>query len=313
MSVATQDNKRKEGSPALTKKFVYFFGNGKAEGARDQRTLLGGKGANLAEMTNLNIPVPPGFTISTVACKEFYALGTKWPGGLLEEIQENMKKLEAATGKGFGSKDNPLLVSVRSGAAVSLPGMMDTILNLGLSDETVKALIRRSGNERFAYDAYRRFIQMFSNVVLELEHHNFEHILQDMKKKRKVTQDTDLKASDLKELVAQYKAYVKKANKKDFPQDPAEQLKLACNAVFRSWNNDRAITYRNLSKIPHDLGTAVNVQSMVFGNMATPRAPAWLSRATRALASTNSSGSSSSTRRARTSWPVSARPSPSAS
>jgi len=159
------------------------------------------------------------------------------------------------------------LVSVRSGAAVSLPGMMDTILNLGLSDETVKALIKKSGNERFSYDAYRRFIQMFSNVVLELEHHNFEHILQDMKKKRKVTQDTDLTASDLQTLVSQYKAYVKKATKKEFPQNPAEQLRLACNAVFRSWNNDRAITYRNLSKIPHDLGTAVNVQSMVFGNM----------------------------------------------
>ncbi len=250
-----------------TKKYVYFFGSGKAEGTKDQRLLLGGKGANLAEMTNLSIPVPPGFTISTVACKEFYANGEKWPSGLMEQIQENLKKLEAATGKGFGSKDNPLLVSVRSGASVSLPGMMDTILNLGMSDETVKGLIKKSGNERFAWDAYRRFIQMFSNVVLELGHHNFEHILQDMKKKRKVTQDTDLKASDLQELVAQYKAYVKKTTKKDFPQNAADQLKLACDAVFRSWNNDRAITYRNLSKIPHDLGTGVNVQSMVFGNM----------------------------------------------
>ena len=267
MNVATEDKTKREGSPTLTKKYVYFFGNAKAEGTRDQRTLLGGKGANLAEMTNLGIPVPAGFTISTVACKEFYALGSKWPNGLLEEIQENMKRLESATGKKFGAKDNPLLVSVRSGAAVSLPGMMDTILNLGLSDETVTGLIKKSGNERFAYDAYRRFIQMFSNVVLELGHHNFEHILQGMKKQRKVTQDTDLNASDLRELVAQYKAYVKKVTKKEFPQNPADQLRLACNAVFRSWNNDRAITYRNLSKIPHDLGTAVNVQSMVFGNM----------------------------------------------
>jgi len=267
MSVMAEDRTRKEGNPALAKKYVYFFGDGKAEGTKDQRSLLGGKGANLAEMTNLGVPVPPGFTISTVACKEFYALGTKWPHGLLEEIQENMKKLEGATEKKFGSRQNPLLVSVRSGAAVSLPGMMDTILNLGLSDETVKGLIEKSGNERFAYDAYRRFIQMFSNVVLELEHHGFEHILQAKKKKLKVTQDTELNAAALKDLVTEYKAHVKKSTKKDFPQNPAEQLKLACNAVFRSWNNDRAITYRNLSKIPHDLGTAVNVQSMVFGNM----------------------------------------------
>ncbi|HLD50298.1 MAG TPA: pyruvate, phosphate dikinase, partial [bacterium] len=249
------------------KKYVYFFGSGKAEGARDQKTLLGGKGANLAEMTNLGIPVPPGFTISTVACKEFYALGEKWPSGLLEEIQENMKRLESATGKEFGSKENPLLVSVRSGASVSMPGMMDTILNLGLNEETVKGLIRKSGNERFAYDAYRRFIQMFGNVVLELEHHGFEHILKGKKKKLKVTQDTELDANALKELVREYKAFVKKSTKHDFPEDPRLQLKLACNAVFKSWNNQRAITYRNLSKIPHDLGTAVNVQSMVFGNM----------------------------------------------
>ncbi|HTL70059.1 MAG TPA: pyruvate, phosphate dikinase, partial [Candidatus Eisenbacteria bacterium] len=249
------------------KKYVYFFGNGKAEGTRDQRSLLGGKGANLAEMTNLGIPVPPGFTISTVACKEFYANGEKWPDGLADQIAENLSKLEQATGKKFGSKDNPLLVSVRSGAAVSLPGMMDTILNLGLNDETARGLAEKSGNERFAYDAYRRFIQMFSNVVLELDHHNFEHILKAKKAKLKVTQDTDLKAASLKELVKEYKDYVKKTTKKSFPENPHEQLKLACNAVFASWNNDRAITYRNLSKIPHDLGTGVNVQTMVFGNM----------------------------------------------
>jgi pyruvate,orthophosphate dikinase len=257
------------GSPNLTQKYVYFFGGGHAEGSRDLRSLLGGKGANLAEMTNLGIPVPPGFTISTVACKEFYSMGSKWPGGLLEEIQENMKKLEAATGKRFGSRQNPLLVSVRSGAAVSLPGMMDTILNLGLSDETVKGLIEKSGNARFAYDAYRRFIQMFSNVVLELDHHGFEHLLAAAKKKKKVALDTDLDEMDLQRLVAEYKAYVRRSTKKEFPQNPTEQLRLACNAVFRSWNNERAITYRNLSKIPHGLGTGVNVQSMVFGNMGS--------------------------------------------
>ena len=249
------------------KKYVYFFGSGKAEGTKDQRTLLGGKGANLAEMTNLGIPVPPGFTISTVACKEFYMLNKKWPAGLEDEIQKNLKLLEEATGKKFGSKEDPLLVSVRSGASVSLPGMMDTILNLGLSDETVKGLIKKSGNERFAYDAYRRFIQMFGNVVLEMEHHGFEHILAAKKKKLKVTEDTQLDAKALKELVAEYKEYVKKSTKKAFPENSMDQLRLACNAVFASWNNQRAITYRNLSKIPHDLGTGVNVQTMVFGNM----------------------------------------------
>ncbi len=267
MALMTEGRTKKEGTLNSMTKYVYFFGNGKAEGARDQRNLLGGKGANLAEMTNLGIPVPPGFTISTVACKEFYTSGQKWPAGLKEEIDENLKNLETATGKKFGSKENPLLVSVRSGAAVSLPGMMDTILNLGLNEEAVKGLAQKSGNERFAYDAYRRFIQMFGNVVLELEHHSFEHMLKEKKKKLKAAQDTDLDAKALKELVAEYKAYVKKATKKAFPEDPMTQLALACNAVFSSWNNNRAITYRNLNKIPHDLGTGVNVQAMVFGNM----------------------------------------------
>ena len=183
MALMTEDKAKQEGSKDTMKKYVYFFGNGRAEGTRDQRSLLGGKGANLAEMTNLGIPVPPGFTISTVACKEFYALNEKWPDGLEQEIQANLKRLEETTGKKFGSKDSPLLVSVRSGASVSLPGMMDTILNLGLSEEVVKGLAKKSGNERFAYDAYRRFIQMFGNVVLGMEHHGFEHILSDKKKK----------------------------------------------------------------------------------------------------------------------------------
>ncbi len=267
MAVMTEGQSRKEGNMNTTKKYVYFFGNGKAEGTRDQRLLLGGKGANLAEMTNLGIPVPPGFTISTVACKEFYAQNSQWPAGLEAEMSENLKRLEQATGKKFGSTDNPLLVSVRSGASVSLPGMMDTILNLGINDDAAKGLIQKSGNERFAYDAYRRFIQMFSNVVLEIDHHNFEHILKAKKAKLKVTEDTQLSAQALKELVKEYKELVKKITKKSFPDDPQQQLKLACNAVFKSWNNDRAIIYRNASKIPHDLGTGVNVQSMVFGNM----------------------------------------------
>ncbi len=267
MNVMTESKTKTEGKSNSMKKYVYFFGDGKAEGTKDQRSLLGGKGANLAEMTNLGIPVPPGFTISTEACKEFYTSGEKWPAGLEEGIQENLKKLEEVTGKKFGSRENPLLVSVRSGAAVSLPGMMDTILNLGLNEETVKGLIEKSGNERFAYDAYRRFIQMFGNVVLEMEHHGFEHILAAKKKKLKATQDTELDAKALKDLVKEYKDYVKKSTKKAFPEDPKLQLKLACDAVFRSWNNDRAITYRNISKIPHDLGTGVNVQTMVFGNM----------------------------------------------
>ena len=267
MALTVESKTTREGKPTTMKKYVYFFGDGKAEGTKEQRSLLGGKGANLAEMTNLGIPVPPGFTISTVACKEFYALGGKWPDGLEAEIKENLEKLEAATGKKFGSHANPLLVSVRSGAAVSLPGMMDTILNLGLTEDTVKGLIQKSGNARFAYDAYRRFIQMFGNVVLELDHHGFEHLLAAKKKKLKVTQDTEVTAESLKELVKEYKEYIKKETKKAFPEDPMLQLKLACDAVFKSWNNQRAITYRNLSKIPHDLGTAVNVQTMVFGNM----------------------------------------------
>ena len=267
MSLIAEDKTKRQGVNHSMKKYVYFFGNGKAEGTKDQRSLLGGKGANLAEMTNLGISVPPGFTISTVACKEFYTLDKKWPASLEAEIQKNLKSLEAAAGKKFGSKNDPLLVSVRSGAAVSMPGMMDTILNLGLNDETVQGLIKKSSNERFAYDAYRRFIQMFGNVVLEMDHHGFEELLAAKKKKLKVTEDTKLDAKALKELVAEYKEYVKRMTKKAFPENPMDQLRLATNAVFASWNNQRAITYRNLSKIPHDLGTAVNVQTMVFGNM----------------------------------------------
>ena len=266
MPLAIQERTGKKETMNAAKKYVYFFGDGKAEGTKDEKGLLGGKGANLAEMTHLGVPVPPGFTISTVACKEFYAAGGRWPAGLEAEIQENLKKLEEATGKKFGLAANPLLVSVRSGAAVSMPGMMDTILNLGLNDRAAQGLIQKSGNERFVYDAYRRFIQMFGNVVLELDPHGFEHLLAQKKKRLKVTEDTQLTAASLKGLVTEYKDYVKKKTRRAFPEDPAAQLKLACDAVFKSWNNPRANTYRNLNKIPHDLGTAVNVQTMVFGN-----------------------------------------------
>ncbi len=247
----------------VSKKYVYFFG----EGTKDMRNLLGGKGANLSEMTNIGLPVPPGFTITTETCNLFYELGKKWPEGLWEQIESNLSKLEEKMGMKFNDDENPLLVSVRSGAAVSMPGMMDTVLNLGLNDKTVEALIKKTGNERFAWDAYRRFIQMFGNVVMGVEHEKFEHAIESKKNQKGAKFDTDLTASDLKELVDEYKKIVKKETNMDFPQDAKEQLKMAINAVFDSWNNKRAIAYRNLHDIPHNLGTAVNVQAMVFGNM----------------------------------------------
>ncbi len=247
--------------------YIYFFANGKADGNAGMKELLGGKGANLAEMTNLGIPVPPGFTISTVACKYYYQNGEKWPQGLEEELNQAMRRLEEVTGKKFGDKENPLLVSVRSGAAISMPGMMDTILNLGLNDDTVQGLIKKTNNPRFAYDAYRRFVQMFGNVVLGIEHSEFEKILEKKKKEKGVELDTELSEDDLKQLVSEFKGLIREKTGKDFPDQPWEQLKMAVNAVFASWNNKRAITYREIHKIPHDLGTAVNVQTMVFGNM----------------------------------------------
>jgi len=230
------------------------------------KRLLGGKGANLAEMSNLNLPVPPGFTITTEACNEYQRAG-RLPEGLMKKVGAALKQVEDQTGKGFGDPKNPLLVSVRSGAMMSMPGMMETILNLGLNDATLKGIIALTGNERFAYDAYRRFIMMFSSVALHLERANFEKMLEAMKKKRRVKQDTELTADDLKELVKQYKAFFKRRMKRDFPTDPMEQLETAIRAVFGSWNIPRAVAYRNFYKIPHDLGTAVNVQTMVFGNM----------------------------------------------
>ncbi|MCL4418266.1 MAG: pyruvate, phosphate dikinase [Actinobacteria bacterium] len=245
------------------KKYVYFFG----EGTKDMKKLLGGKGANLSEMTNIDLPVPPGFTITTETCILYYKNDQKYPEGLMDQIQQNMEKLEKAMKLKFGEPDDPLLVSVRSGAAVSMPGMMDTILNLGLNDKTVNGLIKKTQNKRFAMDSYRRFIQMFGNVVMEVEHSRFEEAIEYMKNKKVVKFDTELSAEDLEELVAQYKRIVLKVKGISFPQEPMEQLKMAINAVFSSWNNKRAITYRNLHDIPHDLGTAVNVQAMVFGNM----------------------------------------------
>mgnify|MGYP000866159448 CR=1 FL=1 len=255
-----------------SKKYVYFFGNGKAEGMtaakteKERKQILGGKGSGLADMTAANLPVPPGFTITCQACAEYYENGKKWPTGLSEQIEQNITKLEKALGKTFGKGSNPLLVSVRSGAAVSMPGMMDTVLNLGLNDETLKSLIALTGNERFAYDAYRRFLQMFGDVVLGLEHHDFEHALQHVKDARGAKLDTDLDIEGLKQVVEEYKKVYDKSGKK-FPQDARAQLRDAINAVFSSWNNPRAEKYRQLNDIRGLLGTGVNVQTMVFGNM----------------------------------------------
>jgi pyruvate,orthophosphate dikinase len=254
---------------ATAKKYIYFFGSGKADGTGTMKDLLGGKGAGLAEMTNAGVPVPPGFTITTEVCNLFYELGKRVPDGLDGEMREYMGKVEGALGGTFkfGDPDRPLLVSVRSGSKFSMPGMMDTVLNLGLNNQTIQGLIRRTGNDRFAWDAYRRFIQMFGNVVMGIEKDQFEHIIHETKKKKKVHLDIDLSSEDLKGLVDKFKAKVKQVTKRDFPQDVWEQLIMARDAVFGSWNNPRAITYRRLNDIPGNLGTAVNVQAMVFGNM----------------------------------------------
>ena len=257
----------KDGNDMNAKKYVYFFGDGRAEGSARMKDLLGSKGANLAEMTNIGTPVPPGFTISTEACTHYYANDGGYPDGLEDEIDENLARLEESTKKRFGDAKNPLLLSVRSGAAISMPGMMDTVLNIGLNDESVVGISKMAGNERFAYDSYRRFVQMFGNVVLGMEHSDFEQILEEKKRSRGVTMDTELDSDDLKDLVSRYKELVEKETERAFPDDPKEQLRMTIDAVFESWNTDRAKTYRNLNNIPHDLGTGVNVQVMVFGNM----------------------------------------------
>jgi pyruvate, orthophosphate dikinase len=248
-------------------KWVYSFGDGKAEGRADMRNLLGGKGSGLAEMANLGLPVPPGFTISTEVCTHFYAHDKTYPADLKDQVATALDRVAHIAGKRFGDADNPLLVSVRSGGRASMPGMMDTVLNLGLNDATAEALAKRSGDPRFAYDSYRRFITMYSDVVLGVEHHNFEELLDDHKEQNGYTLDTDLSAEDWMALVERYKARVREERGEDFPQDPQEQLWGAIGAVFGSWMNQRAITYRRLHNIPESWGTAVNVQAMVFGNM----------------------------------------------
>ena len=247
----------------MSTKWVYKF----SEGNADMRNLLGGKGANLAEMTGLNLPIPQGFTVTTEACTNYYECGEKISDEVAEQVYAAMADLEKIQGKKFGDLEDPLLVSVRSGARVSMPGMMDTILNLGLNDEAVEGFAKKTGNPRFAYDSYRRFIQMFADVVKEVDKDKFEEVLDQMKAEKGVEYDTDLDADDMKEVIKRYKAIYKTALGEDFPQDPKEQLFEAIKAVFRSWDNPRAIYYRRMNDIPGDWGTAVNVQTMVFGNM----------------------------------------------
>ena len=243
-------------------KFVYDF----TEGNKDLKDLLGGKGANLAEMTNLGLPVPPGFIITTGACRYYLAHGAT-PDGLDQEVTGHLRELEQKMGRRLGDPADPLLVSVRSGAKFSMPGMMDTVLNIGLSDESVQGLAKQAGSERFAWDAYRRLIQMFGKTVLGIDGEYFEHAIDAAKQAKGVASDTGLDAGDLKNLTRTFKDIVREHAKRDFPQDPREQMDLAINAVFESWNTDRAVLYRRQERIPTDLGTAVNVVAMVFGNL----------------------------------------------
>jgi pyruvate,orthophosphate dikinase len=265
----TSPRKRAASAPRSSKtarRYVYFFGGGRADGDRSMRDLLGGKGAGLAEMTNAGLPVPPGFTIGTSACNLWYAQGRRLPAAIDEEMMTHVGRLEKVAGASFGSETNPLLVSVRSGAKFSMPGMMDTILNLGLNDVTVEGLGSRTANGRFAFDSYRRFIQMFGNVVLEVPKDRFEHAFEAVKRAHGAATDTDLDEAGLREVVGRFKEIVRGETGKAFPQDPLTQLRMARDAVFRSWNNPRARQYRRIYDIPDELGTAVNVQLMVFGN-----------------------------------------------
>ncbi|HET8676318.1 MAG TPA: PEP/pyruvate-binding domain-containing protein, partial [Blastocatellia bacterium] len=243
----------------MANQYVYLFANGRADGRGDMKDLLGGKGAGLAEMTNAGLPVPPGFTITTEACNTYYAAGEKFPEGLWDQTLAAMEEVERAASKKFGDSANPLLVSVRSGAKFSMPGMMDTVLNLGLNEDTLNGLAKLTSNERFAYDAYRRFIQMFGKIVLGIDGELFEHALEEAKRKAKAKLDTDLSAKDLKRVSEEFKKIVKRETGKQFPSDPYRQLEEAVKAVFRSWNGERAKAYRRREKIPDDLGTAVNV------------------------------------------------------
>ena len=267
MSTSTLPETHEEQADKSAVKYVYFFGDGKAEGNGTMKNELGGKGAGLAEMTNATLPVPPGFTIQTEACREYMRSGGKVSAEVTHQMEEALRRLEQLQGQKLGKGENPLLVSVRSGAKFSMPGMMDTILNLGLNDQSVEALAKRSNNPRFAYDSYRRLIQMFSNVVLEIPKSAFDEVFDAKKKQKKAKLDTDLDAKALKEVIEEYKKVVKKHTKRDFPQDAHEQLVMARDAVFRSWQNDRAKHYRRINNIDDMLGTAVNVQAMVFGNL----------------------------------------------
>jgi pyruvate,orthophosphate dikinase len=264
---STKSAKKSKPSKSKTVKRVYFFGNGKAEGGAHLKDLLGGKGANLADMTTVPLPVPPGFTITTETCGDYNDLGQKLPKGLMEEVKAHLARVEKATGKKFGDSGNPLLLAVRSGAKVSMPGMMDTVLNIGLNDAVVEGMARLTNNERFAYDSYRRLINMFGDTVMGVDHHHFEQELTAVKNARGVQLDTDLDAGGLKEVVERYKKVYSQIVGADFPQNPLEQLEHAIEAVFKSWMGDRAIKYRELNDIRGLRGTAVNVQSMVFGNM----------------------------------------------
>src|SRR5579885_1073633 len=245
------------------RKWVYLFSEGNAR----MRDLLGGKGAGVAEMTNAGLPVPPGFTITTEACNAYYEAHEQFPSGMWDQVQDALKIVEQQTGKQFGNKEKPLLVSVRSGAKFSMPGMMDTVLNLGMNDETVQGMVAQTNDERFAYDAYRRFIQMFSKIVLDADPREFEQVLDQYKERAHVSSDAEIPAADLKQMVVDFKRVAERQSGEPFPTDVYQQLSKAIEAVFSSWNNKRAIDYRNFNKIPHDLGTAVNVQTMVFGNM----------------------------------------------
>ncbi|MEN0058156.1 MAG: PEP/pyruvate-binding domain-containing protein, partial [Bdellovibrio sp.] len=264
-NVDSQDKTTK--TAAVPQKFVYFFSAGETEGNAGMKNILGGKGANLAEMTSLGIPVPPGFTISTEICAHYSEAGGKLPDWVCPAVISAMEKVETKIGKKFGDVNNPLLVSVRSGARASMPGMMDTILNLGLNDQTVEGLAKSSNNPRFAWDSYRRFIQMYSDVVMGMNSSLLEVTLEDLKEEKHYKLDTEMTVDDLKLLVKKFKELVHQMTGQSFPADPWEQLWGAISAVFRSWNTPRAITYRELHSIPASWGTAVNVQSMVFGNM----------------------------------------------
>ena len=250
-------------------KWVYSFGSGSSDGNSKLRDLLGGKGANLAEMDNIGIPVPPGFTITTEVCNYFYNNKQNYPEELGHQLLDALRQIEQTTGMKFGDKNSPLLLSVRSGARASMPGMMDTVLNLGLNDETVESLGKTSSDKRFAYDSYRRFIQMYGDVVLGIDSGEFEDLIEEEKRNLSIISDTEITAETWKKIIKLFKSVIKRSTKNDFPQNPLDQLWGAIGAVFNSWMNQRAITYRSLNQIPESWGTAVNVQSMVFGNMGS--------------------------------------------